>query len=132
MINLGLLRKGHLETDATYAPFACSGCPVQQHTVATDVNPAVPACHLNLSQEHSQMHPCICADLGQMRLGASVVSEDGAAEYGRLEELTRSGWIAASLLTDDDTTEQEAATNACRSLGYQQGAQIQQLVCCVS
>ena len=75
---------------------------------------------------------------GDVRLSpaTAVASEDGAAEYGRLEVFHRGGWGTvcdiddARLRSDRDVPQfsRGAAAVACRQLGFQQGFQIQALV----
>ena len=72
--------------------------------------------------------------MGDVRLANSVVLVGGSTEYGRLEVFSRGGWntvcgnaIRTGFFGDDDS-EEEAITNACQRVGYQDGVRIQQLV----
>ena len=64
-----------------------------------------------------------------------VIAADGSAEYGRLEVFHNSGWGTICSTTFNNPFLRNvrfnagAADVACRQLGYQQGFQIQKLVC---
>ena len=75
------------------------------------------------------------AEEGDIRLANSIIAPDGSAEFGRLEVFHNGGWgtVCDTTLIDRPLRQvgfnAGAADVACRQLGYQQGFQIQKLVC---
>lgn len=66
-----------------------------------------------------------------MRLVMAVAAADGSAKYGRLEVFHRGGWGTVCADSTPNRFVQRDSDVVCRQLGFQEGFQIQALVCCI-
>ena len=81
-----------------------------------------------------------CAERGELRLTNGAASEDGGAEFGRLEIFNDGGWGAVCDRTGSGFRQDQSLgdfTNAsvivaCKQLGFAEGVKTQLTVCLVS